>query len=97
MAWIILVVAGLFEVGWAIGLKWVYPVVAYDLDGSGNSRRSLVIGNCYEVASRGHCVQRLGRRGSGRHGRPRDRVARRAGKPREADQHCAHHHWNHWP
>ena len=39
MNWAILVVAGLFEVGWAIGLKYTngfHPIVAYRLDGSGD-------------------------------------------------------------
>jgi quaternary ammonium compound-resistance protein SugE len=61
MAWIILVVAGLFEIGWAVGLKYtegftrVWPTVwtAFALVASmallGLSLRSLPLGTAYAV------------------------------------------------
>ena len=61
MAWIILVVAGLFEVGWAIGLKytegftrlwpsvWTVLAMAVSLWLLGIAVRSLPVGTAYSV------------------------------------------------
>jgi quaternary ammonium compound-resistance protein SugE len=61
MAWIMLVVAGLFEVGWAIGLKWsegfsrLWPTMwtaaamIISLWLLGVAMKSLPVGNAYAV------------------------------------------------
>ncbi|XCB29876.1 SMR family transporter [Arcanobacterium hippocoleae] len=61
MAWLILIIAGFFESGWAIaltkcdGLKKIRPIVAFiifmtgSLAGLAAAMRSLPIGTCYTV------------------------------------------------
>ena len=59
MNWVILVLAGLFEVGWVIGLKYtegftrfwptIWTVAAMIIS-------LWLLGNCYEVISRGYCL-----------------------------------------
>lgn len=61
MAWIILVLAGLFEVGWAIGLKytegftrlwptiWTVLAMAISLWLLGTAMKSLPVGTAYSV------------------------------------------------
>lgn len=55
MAWVILALAGLFEVVWAIGLKYtegftrLWPTVW-------TVAAMVVTGNCYEITSRGYCL-----------------------------------------
>ncbi|MEQ8860906.1 MAG: quaternary ammonium compound efflux SMR transporter SugE [Pseudomonadales bacterium] len=61
MAWVILLVAGLFEVGWAIGLKytagftrlwpsvWTVMAMAFSLWLLGVAMKSLPVGTAYSV------------------------------------------------
>jgi quaternary ammonium compound-resistance protein SugE len=61
MAWVILIVAGIFEVAWAIGLKytegftrlwpsaWVVATMAVSLWLLGIAMRSLLVGTAYSV------------------------------------------------
>jgi hypothetical protein len=74
-AWTILVAAGLFEVGWAIGLKYTegFPVVADHL--TVLAIISLWAGDCNEGTSSWHCLQHLGWRWSGRNRNPRNPAA----------------------
>ena len=78
MAWVILVLAGLFEVGWAIGLKYtegftrLWPT---HVDGPSDDHQPLATGRCCEVTIRRHCIQHLGGGWSGRHRHPRNRAA----------------------
>ncbi len=85
MAWLLLVLAGLFEVGWAIGLKYTdgftrpWPTVGtvlamiISLSLLGLAMKSLPVG---------HLLRGVGGRGRGRHGHPGHRAARRAGPGR---------------
>lgn len=79
MPWFILVLAGLFEVGWAIGLKYTdgftrfWPTLG--------TLAAMVIsvgllGLGHEVVARGNLLRRLGRRRDGRYGRHGDPASR---------------------
>ena len=97
MAWVILVVPGLFEIGSAIGLKytegftrlwptmWTVLATILSLWLLGIAMKSLPVGTAYSVW--------VG--GSRWHGDSRNRAPRRPGKRGAAPQRCSHHRWHH--
>jgi len=96
MNWAILVVAGLFEVGWAIGLKYtgLHPILANRLDSSVDDRQPWTIRSCHEGASGRHGLQCLGRSGSYRHHNIWNRAVWRTCERGAANQCCAHTRWD---
>ena len=73
MAWVLLLVAGLLEVGWAIGLKYtegLHPAVAERLHAGGDGGQCGAARRGDEVAAGGHGLCGVGRRRGGGRGHP---------------------------